>query len=222
MLAALEEHQARGDDRGRLVRRRGPVRRAQDLREPSRQKNPGATNMLVMGPWVHGGWSRSTATASATCSFGSKTAEFYRDDIELPFFDVPPQGQGPTPASCPRRGCSRPARTSGARTTPGRRRTSSRRRLYLEPNGRLSFSAPTETRRLRRVRQRPGQAGAVHRTRRHRHDARVHDRRPALRRTPAGRAGLPDRAADRRPDRRRADHRRACSSRPPAPTPTGS
>lgn len=51
------------------------------------QKNPGITNMLVMGPWFHGGWSRSDGDSLGNARFGSKTAEFYREKIELPFFN---------------------------------------------------------------------------------------------------------------------------------------
>ena len=48
--------------------------------------NPGITNnMLVMGPWFHGGWSRSDGDRLGNVSFNAKTAEFYRQNIELPF-----------------------------------------------------------------------------------------------------------------------------------------
>jgi putative CocE/NonD family hydrolase len=49
------------------------------------KNNPGATNMLVMGPWDHGGWSRGPGDKLGNVSFASKTAEFYREKIELPF-----------------------------------------------------------------------------------------------------------------------------------------
>ena len=48
--------------------------------------NPGITNnLLVMGPWFHGGWSRSDGDRLGNVSFNAKTAEFYRQNIELPF-----------------------------------------------------------------------------------------------------------------------------------------
>ena len=43
-------------------------------------------NTLVMGPWVHGGWSRGDGDALGHARFGAKTAEFYREKIEAPFF----------------------------------------------------------------------------------------------------------------------------------------
>jgi putative CocE/NonD family hydrolase len=51
------------------------------------QKNPGIQNRLVMGPWCHGCWSRSDGDKLGDVEFGSKTGEFYRREIELPFFE---------------------------------------------------------------------------------------------------------------------------------------
>jgi uncharacterized protein len=49
-------------------------------------QSPGATNMIVYGPWVHGGWSGGDGDRLYHVRFGSKTAQFYRDNIEYPFF----------------------------------------------------------------------------------------------------------------------------------------
>jgi putative CocE/NonD family hydrolase len=61
------------------------------------EHSPGATNVLVMGPWFHGGWSRGDGDHLGDVSFNAKTSQFYRENIELPFFehhlkgkDVPP------------------------------------------------------------------------------------------------------------------------------------
>jgi putative CocE/NonD family hydrolase len=51
------------------------------------KKNPGIFNVLVMGPWQHGGWSRIGGEKLGNIHFGSKTASFYQKDIELPFFE---------------------------------------------------------------------------------------------------------------------------------------
>jgi uncharacterized protein len=50
------------------------------------QQNPGITNVLVMGPWYHGGWSRSEGDKLGAVPFRAKTSLFYREKIELPFF----------------------------------------------------------------------------------------------------------------------------------------
>jgi uncharacterized protein len=49
-------------------------------------KNPGITNMLVMGPWSHGGWSRATGGSLGNLNFGVRTSEYFRENIQFPFF----------------------------------------------------------------------------------------------------------------------------------------
>jgi len=49
-------------------------------------KNPGIYNILVMGPWSHGGWARGEGNKLGDVDFGSATSQFYRKTIELPFF----------------------------------------------------------------------------------------------------------------------------------------
>jgi len=43
-------------------------------------------NMIVMGPWAHGQWGNGPADKLGHMKFASKTGDFYRDEIELPFF----------------------------------------------------------------------------------------------------------------------------------------
>jgi len=49
--------------------------------------NPGIFNVLVMGPWFHGGWARSDGDWLGTAYFGGKTGVYYREHYELPFFN---------------------------------------------------------------------------------------------------------------------------------------
>ncbi|KXK04750.1 MAG: peptidase S15 [Acidobacteria bacterium OLB17] len=51
------------------------------------KQNPGIFNILVVGPWFHGGWARSDGEWLGTAYFGSATSEYYRVNMELPFFD---------------------------------------------------------------------------------------------------------------------------------------
>jgi uncharacterized protein len=44
-------------------------------------------NVLIMGPWVHGGWSRGDGDGLGNVKFNAKTAVYYREKIELPFFE---------------------------------------------------------------------------------------------------------------------------------------
>jgi len=54
----------------------------------------GPCNVLVMGPWLHGGWSRGDGESLGHVLFNSKTAVFYREQIELPFFEFHLKGVG--------------------------------------------------------------------------------------------------------------------------------
>jgi uncharacterized protein len=54
----------------------------------------GRANVLVMGPWLHGGWSGGTGEALGDVRFNSKTSEFYREQIEYPFFEFHLKGVG--------------------------------------------------------------------------------------------------------------------------------
>jgi putative CocE/NonD family hydrolase len=49
------------------------------------RNNPGITNVLVIGPWAHGGWGGGDGAQLGHVRFHAKTAEFYRENIELPF-----------------------------------------------------------------------------------------------------------------------------------------
>jgi putative CocE/NonD family hydrolase len=51
------------------------------------EHNPQNSSTIVMGPWFHGGWARGDGDFLGNVSFGSKTSLFYRDNIELPFFN---------------------------------------------------------------------------------------------------------------------------------------
>ena len=56
--------------------------------------SPNTTNVLVMGPWVHGGWSGGDGEVLGHVSFNAKTSVFYREQIEFPFFEFHLKGEG--------------------------------------------------------------------------------------------------------------------------------
>jgi putative CocE/NonD family hydrolase len=58
------------------------------------KQSPGAENVLVMGPWRHGGWARNDGDRHGDISFGQKTSLHYREAIELPFFRRHLKGKG--------------------------------------------------------------------------------------------------------------------------------
>lgn len=44
-------------------------------------------NRLVMGPWYHGQWGAADGTHLGNIQFGSNASDWYRQNIEFPFFD---------------------------------------------------------------------------------------------------------------------------------------
>ncbi|MGI8786232.1 MAG: CocE/NonD family hydrolase [Pyrinomonadaceae bacterium] len=55
--------------------------------ESIEKMNPGIYNVLVVGPWFHGGWERGDGDFLGTAYFGAKTSLDYQKNIELPFFN---------------------------------------------------------------------------------------------------------------------------------------
>ncbi len=51
-------------------------------------------SVLVVGPWRHGGWSQGSGRTLGAIPFDSETAVFYRDQVELPFFESVLKGDG--------------------------------------------------------------------------------------------------------------------------------
>ena len=66
---------------------------AEDLSGPMRtynaieKNNPGTVNTIVEGPWVHGGWARNDGDHLGDVSFNAKTSEYFRRNIQFPFFE---------------------------------------------------------------------------------------------------------------------------------------
>lgn len=51
-------------------------------------------NKLVFGPWYHGQWGNGDGTHLGNIQFGSNTAVWYEDNIELPFFNYYLKSEG--------------------------------------------------------------------------------------------------------------------------------
>ncbi len=57
-------------------------------------KNPGVFNILVMGPWAHGGWARGDGDRLGNIAFEAKHSLYYREHVELVFFKHFLKGEG--------------------------------------------------------------------------------------------------------------------------------
>ena len=114
----------------------GPVTIYRELEKHDNKSN----NFLVVGPWNHGGWSRGSGQKLGAIDFGSATGEYYRAQIQAPFFAFYLKDKGTL---------SQPEATvfeSGSNTwrtfTAWPPREAKTRALYFQPQGRLSFSPP--------------------------------------------------------------------------------
>ena len=105
--------------------------------------NPGITNILVMGPWAHGGWGRGDGDKLGEINFRAKTSEFYREKIELPFFRRFLKGDTnfiPSEAHVFETGTDQWRRFDSWPPKQVQERT-----LYFHSRGVLDFKAPTES-----------------------------------------------------------------------------
>lgn len=64
------------------------------LYEAVEKQSPATNNKIVMGPWFHGGWSKSDGSYLGNVRFGSKTSKYFQENIEAPFFNYHLKGKG--------------------------------------------------------------------------------------------------------------------------------
>ncbi len=101
-------------------------------------------NFLVLGPWFHGGWTFSDGRTLGAVDFGSNTAEWYRENVERPWFahwlkdkpnvDLPEVLAFRTGANQWEHYDAWPPKTGISET-----------QLYLRAGGTLSFDPPPES-----------------------------------------------------------------------------
>jgi putative CocE/NonD family hydrolase len=105
--------------------------------------SPGAFNILVMGPWYHGGWSRSEGEALGNVHFGAKTAVFYRENIELPFFEFKLKDKGEM--NLPEAYIFETGTNQWRKYDVWPPPKVTPKRLYFRGGGKLSFDPPAES-----------------------------------------------------------------------------
>ena len=114
---------------------------AWNLYKAIEKQSTNTNNKLVMGPWYHGQWSRADGSYLGNVRFGSRTAEWYQNNIEIPFFNYHLKQQGADPALAEatifftgenkwRQFESWPP--APVKETP----------IYLQPNGGLAYTKP--------------------------------------------------------------------------------
>ena len=101
-------------------------------------------NFLVVGPWNHGGWSRSDGERLGPVDFGSKTSEYYRRNVQARFLGYYLKGKadpGLPEALTFRTGENKWTRHD---EWPPKQNVVARK-LYFQANGGLSFDQPQRT-----------------------------------------------------------------------------
>ena len=186
---------------------------AEDLMGPLRtyraieQDNPAAQHHLVMGPWTHGGWSRGPGSRVGNLDFGQATGEYYRDNIEFPFFmrhlkgkkDAAPVSE----ATVFETGTNR-WRTFDAWPPAGLEKKT----WFLRDGGSLRPEPASGTGdAFDEYVSDPEPSGALRRPRADGHAGRLHDRGPALRHHAPRCARVPDAGAGGGPDGARPNRR---------------
>jgi hypothetical protein len=114
----------------------GPLK----IYETIEKNNPSAKNILVMGPWSHGQWARGNGDSLGHIRFDSNTSAWYRDHLELPFFNFYLKDKGEMKL----------AEATVFRTGANEWKSFDQwppkglqpRALYFHANGKLSFDAP--------------------------------------------------------------------------------
>ena len=64
-------------------------------------QNKGGNHALVVGPWVHGGWARGDGARLGHVTFDAKTSEWFRRDVQFPFFEQHLKGVKPATTLAP-------------------------------------------------------------------------------------------------------------------------
>ena len=106
------------------------------------EKNPVNQNTLVLGPWRHGG-QRGDGDTLYNIRFDSNTGVYYRENIELPFFNYYLKGKG-TFAAETEAIVFQTGSNVWVEYDEWPPAESVEKGLYLHADGKLSFTAPTE------------------------------------------------------------------------------
>jgi uncharacterized protein len=104
------------------------------------QYNPRNLNTIVVGPWLHGGWASMPGNVLGDVQFGTPTGEYYRKNVELPFFMHYLKDKGP--ASLPEALVFETGSNKWVNYDAWPPKQSEIRHLFFNPGGKLSFTPP--------------------------------------------------------------------------------
>lgn len=108
-------------------------------------QDPDASNVLVMGPWAHGGWARTAGDHLGNVDFGGEHSRWYQEEVEAMFFRHHLEGDGSGPDGLAEATVFETGRNRWRRfeawPPPGRPHVQ-----WLGPAGRLLPAAPADRR----------------------------------------------------------------------------
>lgn len=107
------------------------------------KQNPNAYNILVAGPWFHGGWVRSEGSSFGNIEFGVKTSIDYQQEYELPFFKHYLKNEGDFNVA--EANIFITGSNKWEKFTAWPPKETETKNIYFQPNGKLSFEKPTGT-----------------------------------------------------------------------------
>jgi hypothetical protein len=110
------------------------------FRELTRHDSAGLGH-IVLGPWTHGSWARTSGDSLDAIQFGSSTAEYYRSQIERPWFAWYLHGKGD--GKFPRARIFESGANAWRSFEEWPPKAATSRNLYFGPNGTLSFDRLT-------------------------------------------------------------------------------
>ena len=120
---------------------------AEDLSGPYRtfnainKFNPDTPTTLVEGPWVHGGWARGDGSHLGDIQFNAKTSEYFRANIQFPFFEHYLKGKG---EAQPKAVVFETGTNVWRRFDAWPPKAATPTMLYFHAGGKLTFDAPAE------------------------------------------------------------------------------
>ena len=107
------------------------------------KKNPQNQSTLVVGPWLHGGWSRMAGDELGNIRFDSKTSVYYREKVELPFFNYYLKDKGEP--NLPEALVFETGSNQWKSYNKWPPKEATEKKLYFHAAGKLSFTSPSES-----------------------------------------------------------------------------
>ncbi|MES2807679.1 MAG: CocE/NonD family hydrolase [Bacteroidota bacterium] len=102
-----------------------------------KQNSQSTKNMLVLGPWYHGGWERADGDFLGDINFGTKTSVWFRENVELPFFNHYLKGKGSM--DLPEATIFITGQNKWHKFDTWPPKNTTEKTLYLQPGGKLGF-----------------------------------------------------------------------------------